>query len=36
MYALVRLVTAEYLGHLSLALATLLLVHMLIGCRVRG
>ena len=36
MYALVRLVAAEYLGHLSLALAALLLVQMLVGCRVRG
>ena len=34
-YALVRLAAAKYLGHLSLALAALLLVHMLIGCRVR-
>ena len=36
MYALVRLVAAKYLGHLSLALAALLLVHsMMVGCRVR-
>ena len=34
-YALVRLASAEYLGHLSLALAALLLVHMMVGCRVR-
>ena len=35
MYALVRLAAAEYLGHLSLAFAALLLVHMVIGCSVR-